>query len=184
MGLSKSDQQFVDGSALMRQSLCTSLIAAFATALLLMFLISGGNATAEALIIGLFFAAFGGVLTFQILRSGKVNRRRLIIFLLVALFFGTVFSIEHQVHRGSILLTSTQIESADVPICPITIPFVIPPLVIRGEMIFPASVRLALWIGLFWLGMALIFGRGWCGAGSASLVVLTRHAHQRPKGRV
>jgi ferredoxin len=140
----------------------TSLIAAVVTALSLMFLVSRGRATTEALITGAIFAAIGGVFTFRILRTGKVNTPRLILFIAIGLSFGIAFSIEHQVHRGSILLTPSQIERAVVPICPITVPFVVPPLVLRGEMIFPASVRMLLYIGLFWLGFALLFGRGWC----------------------
>ena len=163
MSLSKGAQHSVGKGALLRQSLRTSLIAAFITALLLMFLISGGKATAEALITGLIFASVGGVFTFWILRTGRVNRRRLILFLVLGLSFGISFSIGNEVHRGSILLTEAQIESAEVPICPITIPFVVPPLVIRGEMIFPTSTKTLLWIGLLWLGFALLFGRGWCG---------------------
>lgn len=162
MGLSKGDKHSVGKGALLRQSLRTSLIAAFITAFLLMFFISGGRATAEALITGFVFATVGGAFTFWILRTGRVNRRRLILFLVLGLLFGVVFSIAHEVNRGSILLTEAQIESAEVPICPITIPFVIPPLVIRGEMIFPATVKALMYIGLFWLGFALLFGRGWC----------------------
>ncbi len=162
MSLSKGEQHSVGKGALLRQSLRTSLIAAFVTAFLLLFLTSGGKATAEALITGLIFAAVGGAFTFWILRTGRVNRRRLILFLVLGLLFGIVFSIAHEVNRGSILLTEEQIESAEVPICPITIPFVVPPLVIRGEMIFPTTVK-ALWsISLFWLAFALLFGRGWC----------------------
>ncbi len=163
MSLSKGDQHSVGKGALLRQSLRTSLIAAFVTAFLSMFLISGGKATAEALITGLIFAAVGGAFTFWILRTGRVNRRRLILFLVLGLFFGIVFSIANEVHRGSILLTEAQIEGAEVPMCPITIPFVVPPLVLRGEMIFPASTKALLSISLFWLGFALLFGRGWCG---------------------
>jgi len=162
MDPTKDDRQPVGKRAPLRHSLRTSLICAFITALLSLFLISGGRTTAEALITALIFATIGGAATFWILRTGKVNTARLILFLAVGLFFGIVFSIEHQVHRGSILLTNTQIASKDVPICPITVPFVVPPLLIRGEMIFPTSVKALAFIGLFWLGLALLFGRGWC----------------------
>jgi ferredoxin-type protein NapH len=161
--LSSSESDKRSGKrAPLRHSLRTSLISAFISALLSLFLISGGRTTAEALITASVFAALGGAATFWILRTGRVNTPRLILFIALGLFFGIVFSIEHQVHRGSILLTNTQIANKDVPICPITIPFVVPPLLLRGEMIFPTSVKALAFIGLFWLGLALLFGRGWC----------------------
>lgn len=162
MKLLKNEGNPVGRVSPFRQSLRTSLIAAGITSFLLFFLISGGGRTTQALVAGFLFAIVGGVFTFQILRSGKVNRARLILFIGICIFFTIVFSLEHQINRGSILLTPTQIEEADVPICPLTVPFVVPPLVIRGVMIFPASIKALLGIGLPWLALALLFGRGWC----------------------
>lgn len=141
-----------------RQSLRVSVVAAGIAAFLLLFLLSPGY----GLVVGLAFAIVGGVLTFQILRTGKVNKIRLVLFISLMIFFTIVFSLSAEVNRGSILLTTAQIESADVPICPLTVPFVVAPLVIRGEMIFPSSIQALLGIGLFWFGFALLFGRGWC----------------------
>lgn len=162
MGLAKGNRNSAGKGAPLRQSLRTSLIAASVTAFLLIFLIGGRGGTLQTLITGLFFSGVGGAFAFQILRTGKVNKARLILFIGMGLFFGIVFSLDHQINRGSILLARAQIESADVPICPITVPFVVPPLVIRKEMIFPASLGMLRWVGLFWLGFALLFGRGWC----------------------
>lgn len=145
------------------KSLRTSLVSAGIAAFLLLFLIGGGGGgTTEALIAGLFFALVGGTFTFWILRTGKVNTPRLILFVGIMLTFTAAYSIQHEITRGSILLTDEIIAGGDVAICPITIPFVVPALVIRGEMIFPASVQALIGIGLFWLGFALLFGRGWC----------------------
>lgn len=160
--LEEGDKPSVTKEVPFRQSLHTSLIAAGITAFVLIFLIGGGGRTTQALIMGLLLAAIGGTFTFQILRTGKVNKARLILFISMVLFFTIAFSLDHQINRGSILLTKTQLQSADVPICPITVPFVVPPLVIRGKMIFPASVKTLLGVSLFWLGFALLFGRGWC----------------------
>jgi polyferredoxin len=145
-----------------RQSLRTSLIAAGIAAFLLFFLIGGEGRTTQALVAGLLFAMVGGVFTFQILRTGRVNRTRLILFIGICLFFTIAFSLEHQINRGSILLTPTQIEESEVPICPLTVPFVVAPLIIRGVMIFPSGVKALFGIGLLWLALALLFGRGWC----------------------
>jgi polyferredoxin len=163
MNLPETDKEnVVKEKVFLRPPLRTGIIAACVTAFLLFFLISGGGRTAQALAAGLIFAVVGGAFTFQILRTGRINRARLILFIAMVIFFTVAFSLEHQVNRGSILLTGTQFESADVPICPITIPFVTLPLVFRGEMIFPASVKTLYSIGIFWLAFALLFGRGWC----------------------
>jgi len=138
------------------------LAATSITAVLLFFLLGGGGGTSQALVTGLIFAAIGGAFTFWILRGGKVNRPRLFLFLVLGLLFGIAFSLGHEITRGSILLTQQQIQAAEVPICPITVPFVVPPLAIRGEMIFPSTVAALISIGLFWLAFALLFGRGWC----------------------
>jgi polyferredoxin len=140
----------------------TSLVSAGIAAFLLLFLIGGGGGTTEALIAGLFFALVGGASTFWILRTGRVNTPRLILFVGMMLTFTAAYSIQHEITRGSILLTDEIIAGGNVAICPITIPFVVPALIIRGEMIFPASVQTLIWIGLFWFGFALLFGRGWC----------------------
>lgn len=163
MNLPETDKEnVVKEKVFLRPPLRTGIIAACVTAFLLFFFISGGGRTAQALAAGLIFAVVGGAFTFQILRTGRINRARLILFIAMVIFFTVAFSLEHQVNRGSILLTGTQFESADVPICPITIPFVTLPLVFRGEMIFPASVKTLYSIGIFWLAFALLFGRGWC----------------------
>ena len=99
MKLLKNDGNPVGRVSPFRQSLRTSLIAAGITAFLLFFLIGGGGRTTQALVVGLLFAIIGGVFTFQILHSGKVNRARLILFIGICIFFTIVFSLEHQVNR-------------------------------------------------------------------------------------
>ena len=90
------------------------------------------------------------------------------------LTFTVAYSIYHEITRGSILLTDEIITGGTVPICLITIPFVVPALLLRGEMIFPASVQALIGIVLFWLGFALLFGRGGA-AGYVSSAGLIRH---------
>jgi polyferredoxin len=162
MELLKNEGNPMEKVSPFRQSLRTSLIAAGIAAFLLFFLIGGEGRTTQALVAGLLFAMVGGVFTFQILRTGRVNRTRLILFIGICLFFTIAFSLEHQINRGSILLTPTQFEENEVPICPLTVPFIVVPLIIRGVMIFPSSVKTLFGIGLLWLALALLFGRGWC----------------------
>lgn len=128
----------------------------------LLFLIGGSTGSLDSLLMGGLLAAVGGSLTFYILRSGKINSARWLLFVGTGLFFGIAFTLEHQVNRGSILLSPAIIEGKEVPICPITIPFVLPPYYLRGEWIFPTSMKAILGILLFWFAFAWLFGRGWC----------------------
>jgi Polyferredoxin len=79
------------------------------------------------------------------------------------LIFTIALSLEHEVHRGSILLTNQALNSNSVPICPITIPFVAVPYFTEGKMVFPSPVTSLFAVLFMWLGLVLILGRGWCG---------------------
>lgn len=162
MDSSESNKHFCTREHRLRQSLRTSLVSAGITAFLLIFLIGEGGGTTESRFAGIFFAIVGGTFTFWILHTGKVNTPRLILFISMMLAFTAAYSIYHEITRGSILLTDEIIAGRDVAICPITIPFVVPAFVLRGEMIFPASVQALIGIVFLWLGFALLFGRGWC----------------------
>lgn len=140
-----------------------ALAAAAVTAVLLFFLTGRGYPDTIHVVFSVFFALFGGAVTFLILRSGRINRYRLPVFVGSGIIFTIAFSIEHQLIQGTLLLTEAAETSRNVPVCPITIPFVVPPLVIRGEMIFPTAVAALLSVLVLWLVLVLIFGRGWCG---------------------
>ena len=143
-------------------SIGKSAAAAGCTFFLLIFLLCGRGGASIDMMIGFLLAVFGGTITFLILRTGKINHCRLVLFIGIGILFSIVFTLEHQVNRGSILLTEKQLSTTDVPICPITIPFVLPPYYLRGELIFPTTVKAMFGIVFFWLCFALLFGRGWC----------------------
>ncbi len=140
-----------------------ALIASAITAVLLFVLTGQGWHDAGHIIFAVFFALFGAGITFLILRSGRVNRYRLPVFVGSGIIFTIAFSLEHQLSHGTLLLTEAAKTSTSVPVCPITIPFIVPPLVLRDTMIFPATIKALLSILVLWLVLVLIFGRGWCG---------------------
>ncbi|MDD1705011.1 MAG: 4Fe-4S binding protein [Methanoregula sp.] len=144
-------------------SLKVALIATAVTAVLLFVLTGNGWHDTGHKIFSVFFALFGAVVTFSILRSGLVNRYRLPIFLGSGIIFTIAFSIEHQLAHGTLLFNETAKTSGNVSICPITIPFTIPPLILENKMIFPATIAALLSILVLWLLLVLLFGRGWCG---------------------
>jgi polyferredoxin len=149
---------------LIRSSWRTSLITAFVTFLFLMFLLGGQGGEPADMAWAAIFGLIGACAVISILRFGRLHGTRLIMFIVLGLFFTIIFSIEHQITRGSILLSDKQIDTGTgVPICPITLPFVVVPLAIRGEMIFPAAISALAFTGFFWLSMVVLFGRGFCG---------------------
>ncbi|MHB1413782.1 MAG: 4Fe-4S binding protein [Chloroflexota bacterium] len=141
-----------------------SVTAALVSALIVAFLVVGGQAGSADLLlpIRLFFVALAFAMTLYILRSGRIHTARLLMFVTMGLFFGIFFEISHEVNRGSILLSEQTAVAGQVPICPITVGFVVPPLLLRGAMIFPATVAALLVVVSMWGGFALLFGRAWC----------------------
>jgi ferredoxin-type protein NapH len=146
----------------LRSSWPGALAAALVSGLLVAFLTMGSGGTAGDLLVRLPFVALAFGATLYILRTGRVHGTRLLIFVLANLFFGIVFEISHQVNRGSILLTPEIAATVGAPICPLTVGFVVPPLLIRGEMIFPSTLDALRGVGFMWLGFGLLLGRGWC----------------------
>jgi ferredoxin-type protein NapH len=152
-----------DGGRL-THSLVTSFAAAAITGLILFFLVGQGDFSAARLAITILIVIVGAALTFLILWKGRVNSLRMVAFVWMnGLIFTIAFSLEHEMHRGSILLTHQILSQTGAPICPITIPFVAVPYFTEGKMIFPSPVTSLFAILFMWLGLVLILGRGWCG---------------------
>lgn len=148
----------------LRHSLVTSFAAAAITGLILFFLVSEGDFSEARLAITVFIVIIGATLTFFILWSGRVNLLRIVAFVgLLGFIFTIALFLEHEVHRGSILLTPEVISKVGAPICPITIPFAAIPYFAEGKMIFPSTVTSLFSVLFFWFGLVLILGRGWCG---------------------
>jgi polyferredoxin len=140
----------------------TSIAAAVLTAILILFLTGVGSASQVTVITSIAFALAGAAVTYTILRTGTDNRYRLLLFIFMGLAFTVAFTIEHEVHRGSILLTPNIVSNATTPICPIAIPFVAIPYAVTGKMAFPSTVAALVSILFLWFAMVLLFGRGWC----------------------
>jgi ferredoxin-type protein NapH len=148
----------------LRYSLVTSFAAAAITGLILFFLVSEGDFSEARLAITVFIVIIGAILTFFILWSGRVNLLRMVAFVgMLGFIFTIAFFLEHEVHRGSILLTQQTLSKVGAPICPITIPFAAIPYFAEGKMIFPSTVTSLFSVLFLWLGLVLILGRGWCG---------------------
>lgn len=160
---SKSKEARCDKDRL-KYSLAVSFTAAVITGLILFFLIGHGDSSLAHLAITAFIVIVGTAITFFILWTGRVNLLRMVTFIgMDGLIFTIALSLEHEVNRGSILLTSQALNNNSAPICPITIPFVAVPYFTEGKMIFPSPVTSLFAVLFMWLGLVLILGRGWCG---------------------
>lgn len=119
----------------MNQSTVVSTVAALATALLLFMSISGGSFTSLSLALSASFALLGACLTFIILRTGNVNRIRLGIFTLSGIAVTIALSLDHQINRGSILLSDQILNTAGTDMCPLAIPYVFVPYALLHKLI-------------------------------------------------
>lgn len=159
---SKSKRSNSDTNRL-KHSVAISFTAAAITGLILFFLVGQGDFSSTRLAITVFIVIIGIALTFFILWTGRINLLRMVTFVgMDGLIFTIAFCLEHEVHRGSILLTDQILNNTGAPICPITIPFVAVPYFTEGKMIFPSPVTSLFSVLFMWLGFVLILGRGWC----------------------
>ena len=116
-------------------------------------------------------AAFGGAwllfnaFFFLSVRSGKTDRYRAVLFIIVALTFILSFAGNITELRGSTALTGEDVVSGDTPFCHLVIPMIIIPAAFTKTIIFPGSMLGAYGIAsmlVLWLGSSLALGRGWC----------------------
>lgn len=145
------------------ESKTVSVIAATATAIILFVFVSGGNHEPLRIYFSALFALLGAMATFRILRFGRVNHIRMGIFILSGIAFTIVYSLGHQIHRGSILMSEQVLNTIGTAPCPIAIPFVVAPYALLHKLIFSTTEAHLLSVVFMWLGLVLILGRGWCG---------------------
>ena len=150
------------------KALLASLPMLLLTALLLM----GGRALPrEPLRLIPLLASFvlANVLFFMMLRTGKTDRWRAVLFIGMAVGFVLSFIPNLLEIRGNIALSGSDAVQGKVPFCHMVIPMTIIPAALTKTIIFPGSMltgfaaigsMLALWIGV-----SLAIGRGFCAWG-------------------
>jgi polyferredoxin len=103
---------------------------------------------------------------FLMLSTGKTDRIRSILFVLMALALVYTFMYEILTARGSNIVTDAVAIQGGVPFCHLVIPMIILPALATGTIIFPGSLLtgFASIAGMLvlWLGTTLVIGRGWC----------------------
>jgi len=105
------------------------------------------------------------------LTTGKTHRYRSVMFILMAIGLPFEF-ISYMVETyGSMLLTEEAMYSSGASFCPLTMPMIIIPALVKRVVIFPGEILPGQAKGAFsvmfilWVGASLSVGRGWCSWG-------------------
>jgi ferredoxin-type protein NapH len=131
----------------------------------------GGNI--DPLIVVALVASWLGftVLFVLMLTTGKTYRYRSILFILTAIALPLDF-IPYMIEtHGSMMLTEDVMFSGGASFCPLTMPMIIVPALVKGVVIFPGEILPGVAKGAFsvmfilWVGASLSVGRGWCSWG-------------------
>jgi polyferredoxin len=104
---------------------------------------------------------------FLMLRTGKVSRYRSIFFVIYAVSFVVVFLGDLIAERGSMALSQKIIDAHQTPLCPVAIPQLVLPALLKRVLIFPTQMVAGPYGGFWailtlWLVGLLTLGRGWC----------------------
>ena len=140
-------------------------------ALLTFTLLSRGKLPADPAGIAAFAATFlfSNILFFLMVRTGKTDRYRAVLFITYAVAFVISFTANLIEARGSMALTGANMIEGDTPFCHIVIPMTLIPAALTRTIIFPGSIVGAVHsissMFALWIGASLALGRGFCGWG-------------------
>lgn len=110
---------------------------------------------------------FINTLFFLMLKTGKTDRLRAILFIVFAGAFSIAFIAHYIEVRGSMSINESEILECRTPFCHIVIPMTIIPIALSRTVIFPGTMygiyaAIASMI-VIWIGASLSIGRGFCG---------------------
>jgi polyferredoxin len=112
---------------------------------------------------------FINILFFLMVRTGKTDPYRTVLFVTYAVCFIISFITNLLELRGNMAFTSSNILRGEIPFCHMVIPMTIIPAALTRTIIFPGSlVEGFASIGtmiVIWLGVSLALGRGFCSWG-------------------
>lgn len=152
----------------MKKSIFTTSVLTFVMLLLLStFVMAQHIANPPVFFVRTAWTIFLLFITFMIFRTGKVSTYRSLFFIIYAFAFILVFIANLMEERGSMALTQEIVQNRDVPLCPVAIPTLILPAVLKQTLIFPAKLVGGPYGGFYpiffmWLVSVLVLGRGWC----------------------
>jgi len=130
---------------------------------------SSGQPESLVLLATLLVWVFLNVLFFLMLKTGRTDRYRALLFVVMALGFIVFFMTTIIETRGSLALTGANMVSGETPFCHLVIPMIIIPAALTRTIIFPGSLLagFASVAGMIviWTGASLVLGRAWCSWG-------------------
>ena len=102
---------------------------------------------------------------FMMLVTGKTHRYRSAMFILLGISLPFYFIPRMISTYGTVMLTPDVTYSGGAAFCPLTMPMVVLPALLKGVVIFPGELVAGATFFLIWLGSSLAVGRGWCSWG-------------------
>jgi ferredoxin-type protein NapH len=136
----------------------------------LLSLLSGESEPLQLASFALAWLAFNVVFVLM-LTTGKTHRYRSALFILIAVALPLEFIPWMIKTYGSMMLTDDIMYSGGASFCPLTMPMVIIPALLKRVVIFPGELLPTEAHGafavmfIFWVGASLALGRGWCSWG-------------------
>jgi len=149
----------------------TATLAALPMMFMTFIMLSGGKLPHGATRLVAFAATFIfiNILFFLMLRTGRTDRWRSILFIVFAGVFVVSFISHYVEARGSMAISEAEILECRTPFCHIVIPMTIIPLALTRTIIFPGTMTgaYAAIASMFviWIGVSLSLGRGFCAWG-------------------
>jgi len=156
-----------DTSAIKKRSLFKTLLLCLPMMLLTFMMLSQGSipTAGERLFALAVTFLFFNLLFFLMVRTGKTDRFRSILFITLAVVFVFSFISNLIAVRGSMALSQAHMIEGETPFCHLVIPMTIIPAAFTKTIIFPGKILGKYSIGgmfVIWIGVSLALGRGLC----------------------
>jgi ferredoxin-type protein NapH len=150
-------------------TLVKTIVIAFPMMLLTLLMLSGGKIPADPkkmVALAVTFIFFNA-LFFLMIRTGRTDKYRAILFSVFALCLTISFISHYMEVRGSMGLSDANILECKAPFCHIVIPMTAIPIALSRTVIFPGTM-LGAYAAIasmlvIWIGASLALGRGFCG---------------------
>ncbi len=156
-------------TALDRTSLVKTILISLPMMFLTLLMLSGGKIPADpkklfALMVTFLFF---NTLFFLMIRTGKTDKYRAILFSIFAVCLTVSFISHYMEVRGSMGLSEANFLECKTPFCHIVIPMTAIPIALNRTIIFPGTMldayaAIASML-VIWIGASLALGRGFCG---------------------
>lgn len=145
-----------------------AILLALPMLLLTAMMMTGGRLPRDPLIAICLLATwvFLNAVFFLMLKTGRTDRYRSILYVAMAVGFVITFIPSILEARGSAALTEADMIQGDTPFCHLVIPMILIPAALTRTVIFPGTLLGAKYgimsMVVLWLGATLVLGRAWC----------------------